>query len=462
VSRAGGTSIFRGGGDVNRYFCDAAFLGGEAAEGDVLLTVDGDRFAAVEPGAARPGDAVHLRGLTLPGFANAHSHAFHRVLRGRTERPGTFWTWREQMYEVAAVLDPGRYHRLARAVFAEMALTGITAVGEFHYLHHPPAGGRYRDPNEMGSALFAAAGEAGVRITLLDTCYLEAGPGRPADGVQLRFSDGDASRWAERADEIAPPEGARAGAAIHSVRAVPPGAARTVAEWAGRHDAPLHFHLSEQRAENDDVSDAYGASPASVLGGAGALGESATAVHATHVGPADTAAVGGSGTGVCMCPTTERALADGIGPAAALAGAGSPVSLGTDSHALIDFFEEMRALELDQRLATGTRGHFSAGWLLRAAAGSGHAAIGWPEAGRIAAGSLADLVTVSRDSPRLAGAGTDNLLEHAVFAASPADVTDVITSGRPIVRGGRHLLLGDVSTALRSAIAEVSEAVGTR
>jgi len=196
-----------------RFFCDAACLGGETAEADVLLTVDGGAFTAVEPGAARPPDAVHLEGLTLPGFANAHSHAFHRVLRGRTERPGTFWTWREQMYAVAAVLDPGRYRRLARAVFAEMALSGITAVGEFHYLHHPPGGGRYRDPNEMTAALFAAAAEAGVRITVLDACYLENGPGRPAEGVQLRFSDGDAASWAERAATVTPPQGARTGAA---------------------------------------------------------------------------------------------------------------------------------------------------------------------------------------------------------------------------------------------------------
>jgi formiminoglutamate deiminase len=443
---------------LTRYFCDAAFLGGETAEAGVLLTVDGERFAAVEPGAAPPPDAVHLRGLTLPGFANAHSHAFHRVLRGRTERPGTFWTWREEMYAVAAVLDPGRYHRLARAVFAEMALSGITGVGEFHYLHHPP-GGRYRDPNEMAAALFAAAGEAGVRITLLDACYLEGGPRRPAVGVQLRFSDGDATRWAERADAITPPEGARAGAAIHSVRAVPPEAARVVSEWAARHDAPLHFHLSEQRAENDDVFDAYGASPAGVLGAAGALRESATAVHATHLGPADTAAVGGSATGVCMCPTTERALADGIGPAAALAGAGSPICLGTDSHAMIDFFEEMRALELGQRLATGKRGHFSPGRLIQAAAPAGHAAIGWPEAGRIAGGCLADFVTVSLGSPRLAGVTCGSLPGHAVFAAGAPDVTDVVVSGRPVVGGGRHLLIGDVAAALRAAIAEVTGAL---
>ncbi len=447
---------------LTRYFCDAAYLGGDTASADVLLTVDGDRFAAVQPGAGRPPDAVHLAGLTLPGFANAHSHAFHRVLRGRTQRPGTFWTWRDQMYGVAAAVDPDSYHRLARAVYAEMALTGITGVGEFHYLHHPPGGGRYRDPNAMSAALFAAAAEAGLRITILDACYLESGPGRPADGVQLRFSDGSADRWAQRAAAVAPPDGARTGAAIHSVRAVPPAAASVVAGWAAREGSPLHFHLSEQRAENDEIEDAYQRSPADVLAAAGALRESATAVHATHLGPAATAAVGGSGTGACICPTTERDLADGIGPAAALAGAGSPISLGTDSHAVIDFFEEMRGLETGQRLATGTRGHFPAARLVPAAAEAGHAAIGWPEAGRLAAGYLADFVTVSPGSARMAGATGGTLLDHAVFAASPADVTDVAVSGRPVVRDGRHLLIEDVAGDLRSAIADVTKAMDRR
>lgn len=446
---------------IVRYHCEFAYLGGGTAASDVAVTVEDGRFVAVEPGAARAADAVHLRGITLPGFANAHSHAFHRVLRGRGERPGTFWTWRDEMYAVAAVLDPGLYHRLSRAVFAEMALAGFTAVGEFHYLHHGPGGVPYDDPNEMGRALLAAAAEAGIRITVLDACYLASGPGTPPEGVQLRFCDGDVGRWAARAEvlgSVVAPERARVGAAAHSLRAVPPGAAGEVASWALGHGAPFHVHVSEQPAENDAVTQAYGASPVGLLETVGALGRTTTVVHATHLHPAAVGALGRSGTAVCMCPTTERALGDGIGPAAMLALEGSPIVLGTDSHAVIDPFEEMRALELDERLASCERGRFETTALLDAATAGGHASIGWPDAGRIAPGAPADLVTVSLSSVRLAGATPDTLLEHAVFAAGPSDVTDVVVSGRRVVEDGRHLLVGDVAGELSGAIADVVRA----
>jgi formiminoglutamate deiminase len=466
---------------VTAYFCDAAFLGAGSAVAGVLVTVDGPRIASVEVGTGCPPGAVHLRGLTLPGFANAHSHAFHRLLRGRTERPGTFWAWRDQMYAVASVLDPDRFHRVARAAFAEMALAGFTAVGEFHYLHHPPGGGRYADPNVMGAAAFQAAADAGVRLTLLDTCYLQGAPGAPLEGAQRRFGDESADAWAERVEALRPPAGdaalsaggpgdgqvggpgdGRVGAAIHSVRAVPPGGCATVAAWAAGHGVPLHVHLSEQPAENDMVAAAYGGSPTGILSAAGALGPSSTAVHATHLTQGDLVTLGGTGTGVCMCPTTERSLGDGIGPAAALAAVGVPLSLGSDSQAVIDPLEEARTLELDQRQASGRRGHFSAAQLLAAAAEGGHRAIGWDGAGRIAPGAWADLVTISMDSPRLAGADPGCLLELAVFSAGSQDVTDVVVSGRPVVSGGHHLLVPDVAGALRSAMAEVAEAMAER
>lgn len=448
---------------ATRYHCDLAYLGAGSATAasDVAVTVEDGRFVAVEPGVARTADAAHLRGLTLPGFANAHSHAFHRVLRGRAERPGTFWTWRDEMYTVAAVLDPALYHRLARAVFAEMVLAGFSAVGEFHYLHHGPGGTPYDDPNEMGRVLVVAAADAGIRITVLDTCYLTGGPGTPPEGVQQRFCDGDVGRWAERAEALASvtaPGRALVGAAAHSLRAVAPGDAGAVALWALGHDVPFHVHVSEQRAENDTVRHAYGAAPVDLLDSVGALGRSTTVVHATHLHPAAISALGRSGTAVCMCPTTERALGDGIGKASTLAREGSPIVLGTDSHAVIDPFEEMRALELDDRLATGERGRFETAALLDAATTGAHASIGWHDAGRITPGAPADLVTVSLSSVRLAGATPDTLVEHVVFGAGPPDVTDVVVSGRRVVEDGRHLLLGDVAAELSGAIAEVVRA----
>jgi formiminoglutamate deiminase len=439
-----------------RYHASYAWLG-DAVAADVLIEVSGDRFTVVTVGVPAPPDAVRLTGLTLPGMADAHSHAFHRALRGRVQADrGTFWTWRTRMYEVAARLDPDSYFALARAVYAEMALAGISCVGEFHYLHHGPGGTPYDDPNAMGTALLAAAGEAGIRITLLDTCYLTGGFGEELSGPQLRFGDGTASAWASRVSSLRPAGHARAGAAIHSVRAVPREQIGTVARWADVHDAPLHVHLSEQPAENDACRAAYGLTPAGLLAESDALGPRTVAVHATHLSPADIGLLGGTRTGVCMCPTTERDLADGIGPARDLADAGSPLSLGSDQHAVIDLFEEARAVELDERLRTRRRGHWTAGELLTAATAAGHTALGWPEAGRIEPGAYADLVTVSLDSVRLAGTTPDHLAEAAVFAASSADVRHVVISGRKVVGDGRHLLVEDVPAALAETIAAVT------
>jgi formiminoglutamate deiminase len=360
------------------------------------------------------------------------------------------------MYALAAVLTPDSYHALARAAYAEMALAGITAVGEFHYLHHGPGGQPYGDPNEMSAALVAAAGEAGVRITLLDTCYVAGGVGEPLAGPQLRFSDTDAAGWASRVGKYSPDGGhARLGAAVHSVRAVPAGQIRDVAAWAADRDAPLHVHLSEQRAENEASIAAYGHTPAGVLAAAGALGPRTVAVHATHLTGADVGLLGASGTGVCLCPTTERDLADGIGPARALAEAGSPLSLGSDSHAIVDLFEEARATELGERVRTEQRGHFTAGELLAAATVDGHRAIGWPDAGRLTPGALADLVTVDLGSVRLAGTRAGDAAAAVVFAATAADVRSVIVGGREVVRDGRHLMI-DVAAELGTAIRAVT------
>ena len=380
------------------YLLERAWVDG-AVRDDVLVEIADGRITGVTP-AAPAGDVPRLSGLTVPGLVNDHSHAFHRALRGRTQRGrGTFWTWREQMYAVAERLTPDTYFGLARAAFREMLAAGYTSVSEFHYLHDPePA---------TGDALRAAADEAGIRLTLLDACYVSSGFGAPPEGVQRRFSDGTAERWAERVGD--------APAAIHSVRAVPRDQLHT---FRGR--SPLHVHLSEQQAENDACLAAYGVTPTRLLRDEGLLGPGTTVVHATHLTDDDIALLGSTRTNVCVTPTTERDLADGIGPARRLADAGCRISIGSDSHAVVDPFEELRGLEMDERLATRERGHWSAAELL---------AIGTAGA-RIEVGQTADLVTIDTRSPRTAGTGAD---EHmAVFAATAADVTHVVVDGRVV------------------------------
>ncbi|MFH9615968.1 formimidoylglutamate deiminase [Streptomyces pratensis] len=437
------------------YWMSHAWLGTHVEPG-VLLDVAGGRIAGVRTGIdTPPPGATALHGLTVPGLADTHSHAFHRALRSTVQvGSGTFWTWRELMYRTASRLTPDTYYDLARATYAEMALAGITAVGEFHYLHHAPGGTPYDDPNAMGEALIAAAAEAGIRITLLDTAYLAAGFGEKPSRHQLRFSDTTADAWAERASRLkGDGDLVVIGAAIHSVRAVPAGQLSTVARWAQERGAPLHVHLSEQTAENNACLAAHGRTPARLLADHGVLGPRTTGIHNTHLTAEDIELLGSSRTGTCMCPTTERDLADGIGPAAALQSAGSPLSLGSDSHAVIDLFEEARAMELNERLRTHVRGHWTAAALLRAASADGHAALGRPDAGVLEPGAPADLATVALDSVRTAGPVPRLAAEAAVFAATAADVRHTVVAGRHIVRDGRHTRIEDVPGALASAVA---------
>jgi formiminoglutamate deiminase len=417
---------------------------------DVRIEIANGMIVAVTPGTTAEDGDRRLPGITMPGFANAHSHAFHRALRGRTHGDGgSFWTWRHRMYDVAGRLDPDSYLALARATYAEMALAGVTTVGEFHYLHHGLNGVPYADPNTMAEALRQAAADAGIRLTLLDTCYLTGGldaDGHSAlEGVQRRFGDGDVDGWAARVSQLKPSPDMRIGTAVHSIRAVPRDQLATVA----RHSmgGALHVHLSEQPAENDACLAYYGCTPTALLAAEGLLTERTTAVHATHLTSDDVQLLGSSGGTACFCPTTERDLADGIGPARALADAGAALALGSDQHAIIDLIEEARALELHERLDSRSRGRFGPEELVEALTWRGQAALGWPELGLIAVGRPADLVAVRLDSVRTAGSSP----EQVVMTATASDIHTVLVNGREIVSGGVHAL-GDVGALLSAAI----------
>ncbi|HEX6353621.1 formimidoylglutamate deiminase [Actinophytocola sp.] len=435
---------------MTAYWCEYAWLPSGLGDG-ALVDVDDGRIAAVTSTSDSPPAGAHvLRGVVFPGFANVHSHAFHRALRGRTHADGgTFWTWRRGMYELASRLDPDSYLRLATAVYAEMAVAGVTVVGEFHYLHHPPGGGRYAEPNAMGEALREAALAAGIRMTLLDTCYLTGGIDAPLSPEQQRFSDGSVEAWAARAQPRTDRGLTRVGAAIHSVRAVPPPAIAEISTLV--EDRPLHIHVSEQPAENEACLVAYGRTPVQLLADSGALGPNTTAVHATHLSTTDVEALGASRTAACFCPTTEADLADGIGPARELLDAGSPLSLGSDQHAVVDPLVEARALEHGERLRTGQRGRLTPEELMTALTSAGNTALGWPDAGVIQQGAPADLVAVRLDSVRTAGCHPSQVM----LAATASDVHTVVSSGRVVAVDGQHEQLGDVGRLLQAAIEEL-------
>jgi formiminoglutamate deiminase len=409
-----------------RLWCEYAWLGGERVESSVQIDVEGGCISAVAAGVAATAGATVLTGLTLPALANSHSHAFQRALRGRAQEAdrGSFWTWRERMYALAQELDDERLEVLARATFAEMALAGIALVGEFDYLHR-------------SEAMMRAAEAAGIRMTLIDACYLEGG--------LPRFRDSSAQAWAERVTAIEPRGRVRMGAAIHSVRAVDRDAARHVSCVANQLGWPLHAHVSEQPAENEQCQERYGMTPLQVLETAGALSDRFTAVHATHFTPGDAQLLADTRGFCCLCPTTERDLADGIGSAH------GRVTLGSDSQSVIDLFEEARAVELDLRLGTLVRGSIGAPELAGAITANGYDSLGWPEGGRIARGSLADLVTVGLDSVRLAGTRPEDALAAVIFAGAAPDVRTLHVGGQVVVRDGCHVDL-DVAGELASAI----------
>lgn len=469
--------------------CDHAWLGDRMVP-DVVLGITDGRFSHVVTGQGGTNPAVppaargttrtrtHLRGVTLPGLVNAHSHAFHRLLRARTQprlrdraadpgtgEGGTFWRWRDRMYEVAARLDPDSLYAIAVATYGEMVLAGITCVGEFHYLHHGPGGVPYDDPNAMGRALVAAASDVGIRMMLIDTLYLTGHVGATLedpglDPVQQRFSDRGAPQWAERVAALTASPTARVGGAIHSVRAVPPASMATVATAVEDPASPvrvLHAHVAEQPREVADAMTVFGVSPTQLLADAGALSPHFTAVHAVWLDDESVDLLAQARATVCACPTTERDLADGVIDAATLATAGVGLALGSDQHAVIDLFEEARALELDQRLATGIRGHHDPASLLGAATRGGAASVGWPEAGVIAVGAPADLTVVGTDSVRLAGTPEADLATAVVYAATASDVTATMVGGQWVVRSGSHVRR-DVAADLRGAFALVTEA----
>jgi len=419
---------------VHGFWCKSLLIDG-AAVAQVRLEVDeAGNIARVQPGAAAQASDIRL-GTVLPGFGNAHSHAFHRALRGQTHgEGGDFWLWRERMYRVAAQLDPDTYQALATGVFAEMLVSGYTAVGEFHYVHHDIHGEPYEREHAMELALAAAARAVGIRLVLLDTVYLQGAIGRSLAPEQRAFGDGSAAgwlaRWQSLRSELAGDDLVSLGAALHSVRAVTPDAMREVLDGIPA-QTPLHIHLSEQPQENADCLAAYGLTPTGLLDSLGALAPRLSAVHATHLSADDRALLGKAGVSVVMCPTTEADLDDGIGSALALAEAGSPIALGSDQNAVIDPFLEMHGLEMGERLASHQRGRFTPAALLAAASTAGYASLGLGHH-RLQQGGPCDLVEINTTGVRTVGSALGQL----PLTATSSDVLRVVVGGRVVAVGG--------------------------
>ena len=428
-----------------------------------------------------------LNRALLPGMVNAHSHAFQRVLRGRTEyRTGnrdSFWTWREMMYSAATRLTPEDVYAASRMAFLEMALSGITAVGEFHYLHHAPDGRPYDDPNLLAKEVVRAAADVGLRIALLRVAYARSGFQTDPNPKQARFIEADADIYVRHVDQLVTelngdsggyagrrranpsnnpsmPEAceptAWTGVAPHSVRAVPLEYLRGVIGYANELNLAVHMHVAEQPAEVSACIEEYRRTPVALLETEGLLSERFTAVHAIHVTPKAIPSFARTGAMVCACPTTERNLGDGVIPADQYLKYGVPICLGTDSHVQIDPFEEARELEYHLRLQKLERAVLSgqsqvsslksqeiAAQLFDCGTVNGARSIGSPN-GTLDVGKPADFFTVDLNDPSIAGASPDDLLSSIMFCASRAAVREVVVGGKPIVSEGQHLIQEEV------------------
>jgi formimidoylglutamate deiminase len=384
----------------------------------------------------------------LPGLVNVHSHAFQRLIRGRTEhrtaQRDTFWTWRVAMYRAANMVSPEGMYQAARMAFLEMALSGITTVGEFHYVHHDSGGVPYAERNLLAGQVMRAAREIGIRIALLRTAYARAGWNKPPDPGQARFITPRVEDFLADTDTLRVGDRAWFGVAPHSVRAVPLEYLREVAAYARKRGMMLHMHVAEQPAEIEACVGEYGMRPVELLEREGILDSRFTAIHAIHITEREAEYLGKST--VCACPTSERSLGDGAVPADKLYAAGARLCFGSDSNIQIDVLEDARLLEYHLRMNKLERVVLSpddglARRLFESATVSGAASLGAP-GGSLEAGKAADFFTIDLNDPSVAGSGA--LLERVVFSLERTAVRDVAVAGEMIVRGGHHRLQDEI------------------
>uniref|UniRef100_UPI0031B59202 formimidoylglutamate deiminase n=1 Tax=Luteimonas sp. 4-12 TaxID=2027406 RepID=UPI0031B59202 len=307
--------------------------------------------------SATPYVARTPAGWQLPGIANLHSHAFQRAMAGMAERQtdpaDSFWTWRETMYRMAARFDPDTLHAVARQLYVEMLEAGYTTVCEFHYLHHAPDGRPYATPSAMSDALIQAARDTGIRLTLLPVLYMTGGfDGRALGERQRRFGhDVDAYLALFAGLHAQQDAHLRVGCALHSLRAVLPGAMQAVLAGLPS-DARVHVHIAEQQPEVEDCVAVRGMRPVAWLLANADVDARWTLVHATHLDADEVAGIARSGATVAICPTTEANLGDGLFPLRDYLDAGGRWGIGSDSHISVSPVEELRWLEYGQRLAS--------------------------------------------------------------------------------------------------------------
>ena len=443
---------------------DFIYRVGKFVSGTVIFSDAEGRITrfSTEPSDLAQANRLSRRAI-LPGLVNVHSHSFQRAIRARTEHRtsatrDTFWTWREAMYRAANTLSPDDVYDVARMAFLEMLLSGIPAVGEFHYLHHGPGGKPYEDRNLLAHHVVRAAADVGLRIALLRTAYVRAGWGKEPNPLQTRFITPDVADFVTDTENLRSdlgrlysPDSAWVGVAPHSVRAVPLEYLLETAKYARTRNAPVHMHVAEQPAEIEDCLVEHGVTPVELLRKNEVLDAMFTAVHAIHLKDDEIESFEKTGARVCACPTTERNLGDGVGPSDRLVGSGVPICFGSDSNVQIDLLEDARELEYHLRLKRLERvilsrdfnGSDLAQRLIKCATENGAASIHAP-GGELEIGRTADFFTMDLDDPSIAGADAHSLISHIAFSGGRTAIREVFVGGREVISQGKHLVQEDI------------------
>jgi formimidoylglutamate deiminase len=436
-------------------YVDGRFVAG----GELLVSAEGRVLERGDDLDHAPVTVVEMAGKALmPGFVNAHSHSFQRLIRGKAESRVVsgrdFWSWRGTMYYAASKLNPQQVYDAARMAFLEMVLAGTTTVGEFHYLHNASDGRAYDDPNLLSKQVIAAAESVGIRIVLLRTAYLRAGFELPPEPGQMRFYESGKAFIENMAalvkDVSAGGECVQFGVAPHSIRAVPLGELHEIAAWARANRLPVHMHVAEQVAENAACVREYGSTPVDLLAAEKILGSDFTAVHGVHVTAEEIAMLARAEATVCSCPTTERNLGDGFVRADEMLASGIRFAVGTDSQAQIDPLEDARELEYHLRLLQQKRaildqigGKTLPVHLFESATVNGARALA-VSAGKLKPGEFADFITVDLDDSSIAGNSAQDLLSTFVFSMNRSAIRDVVVGGQFILRDQQHELREEI------------------
>lgn len=393
--------------------------------------------------------------LTLPGLATVHSHAFQRAMRGLTqrksERAGSFWSWRGVMYHLAERLDPNSLYAIARLAYLELALSGVTLVGEFHYVHHQPNGTPYDNRTELADALIRAAKDVGIRICLIRTAYMRGGFEQEMTAAQRRFCDPSVDLVLQDVETLqsryADDPLVSIALAAHSIRAVPIAANRELADWAHEQKMPFHMHVCEQRRELEECVAEHGVTPIQLLADNGILSERFVGVHATHLNSAEIQLLGDHNCFINLCRTTERDLGDGLPPTVELVDAGAKLCVGVDSHCGENAFEDIRAIELDARSQHEARTVVgNADFLLNAGTRLGYAACGLESAWE------QDRVLLDAHDLSLLGLPDTHLVDGVVFNATPRAVRAVSVNGQQIIENGQHSDTAEISNKYVKAV----------